>query len=92
MLFCHKHYLFLLQLEIKKSKNEAECEGLRAQIRELWDRLQIPEEEREPVAAIMTGSKAKVRNAVRKPMGAGKIVFSEHFWVQSNVLPTVLGQ
>ena len=67
--------LSLLQLEIKKSKNEAECEGLRAQIRELWDRLQIPEEEREPVAAIMTGSKAKVRNAVRKPMGAGKIVF-----------------
>lgn len=90
MLFCHKHYLFLLQLEIKKSKNEAECEGLRAQIRELWDRLQIPEEEREPVAAIMTGSKAKVRNAVRKPMGVGKMVFSEHFWVQSNVLPTVL--
>ncbi|XP_050009912.1 protein regulator of cytokinesis 1 isoform X2 [Alexandromys fortis] len=55
----------LQQLEIKKSKNEAECEGLRAQIRELWDRLQIPEEEREPVAAIMTGSKAKVRNALQ---------------------------
>ncbi|KAM7330603.1 hypothetical protein ACRRTK_009792 [Alexandromys fortis] len=53
------------KLEIKKSKNEAECEGLRAQIRELWDRLQIPEEEREPVAAIMTGSKAKVRNALQ---------------------------
>ncbi|XP_075808369.1 protein regulator of cytokinesis 1 isoform X2 [Microtus pennsylvanicus] len=55
----------LQQLEIKKSKNEAECEGLRAQIRELWDRLQIPDEEREPVAAIMTGSKAKVRNALQ---------------------------
>ncbi|XP_041510131.1 protein regulator of cytokinesis 1 isoform X2 [Microtus oregoni] len=55
----------LQQLEIKKSKNEAECEGLRAQIRELWDRLQIPEEEREPVASIMTGSKAKVRNALQ---------------------------
>ncbi|XP_059128382.1 protein regulator of cytokinesis 1 isoform X1 [Peromyscus eremicus] len=55
----------LQQLEVKKSKNEAECEGLRAQIRELWDRLQIPEEEKEPVAAIMTGSKAKVRNALQ---------------------------
>ncbi|KAL1774692.1 regulator of cytokinesis 1 isoform X1 [Sigmodon hispidus] len=55
----------LQQLEVKKSKNEAECEGLRTQIQELWDRLQIPEEEREPVAAIMTGSKAKVRNALQ---------------------------
>ncbi|XP_031242984.1 protein regulator of cytokinesis 1 isoform X3 [Mastomys coucha] len=55
----------LKQLEMKKSQNEAECEGLRAQIRELWDRLQIPEEEREPVAAIMTGSKNKIRNALK---------------------------
>nr|XP_038968944.1 protein regulator of cytokinesis 1 isoform X6 [Rattus norvegicus] len=55
----------LKQLEVKKSQNEAECEGLRAQIRELWDRLQIPEEEREPVAAIMTGSKTKIRNALK---------------------------
>ncbi|XP_051004744.1 protein regulator of cytokinesis 1 isoform X2 [Acomys russatus] len=53
----------LQQLETRKSQNEAECEALRAQIRELWDRLQVPEEEREPVAA-MTGSKAKIRNAL----------------------------
>uniref|UniRef100_A0A8C2LBX1 Protein regulator of cytokinesis 1 n=1 Tax=Cricetulus griseus TaxID=10029 RepID=A0A8C2LBX1_CRIGR len=53
------------QLEIKKSENEAEGERLHAQIGELWDRLQIPEEEREPVAAIMAGSKAKVRNALQ---------------------------
>lgn len=56
---------------MRKSQNEAVCEGLRAQIRELWDRLQIPEEEREAVATIMSGSKAKVRKAVRNPMGTG---------------------
>jgi protein regulator of cytokinesis 1 len=51
--------------EKKKSQNEAECEGLHTQIRELWDRLQIPEEEKEPVEAIMTGSKTKIRNALK---------------------------
>ncbi|XP_077656004.1 protein regulator of cytokinesis 1 isoform X4 [Urocitellus parryii] len=55
----------LRQLEMQKSQNEAVCEGLRAQIRELWDRLQIPEEEREAVAMVMTGSKAKVRKALQ---------------------------
>ncbi|XP_012588179.1 PREDICTED: protein regulator of cytokinesis 1 isoform X2 [Condylura cristata] len=55
----------LRQLEMRKSQNEAICEGLRAQIRELWDRLQIPMEEREAVANIMAGSKAKVREALR---------------------------
>ncbi|XP_016072619.1 PREDICTED: protein regulator of cytokinesis 1 [Miniopterus natalensis] len=55
----------LQQLEMRKSQNEAVCEGLRAQIRELWDRLQIPEEEREAVAMVMTGSKAKVKKALQ---------------------------
>ncbi|XP_057350849.1 protein regulator of cytokinesis 1 isoform X3 [Manis pentadactyla] len=55
----------LRQLEMRKSQNEAVCEGLRAQIRELWDRLQVPEEEREAVATVMTGSKAKVRKALQ---------------------------
>ncbi|XP_023364577.1 protein regulator of cytokinesis 1 [Otolemur garnettii] len=55
----------LRQLETQKSQNEAMCEGLRAKIRELWDRLQIPEEEREAVAMVMTGSKAKVRKALQ---------------------------
>nr|XP_012319246.1 protein regulator of cytokinesis 1 isoform X2 [Aotus nancymaae] len=55
----------LQQLEMQKSQNEAVCEGLRSQIRELWDRLQIPEEEREAVATIMSGSKAKVRKALQ---------------------------
>lgn len=55
----------LWQLEMRKSQNEAVCEGLRAQIRELWDRLEIPAEEREAVATVMTGSKAKVRKALQ---------------------------
>ncbi|KFO30799.1 Protein regulator of cytokinesis 1 [Fukomys damarensis] len=50
---------------MRKSKNEAVCEGLCAQIQELWDRLQIPEEEREAVAMSMTGSNAKVRKALQ---------------------------
>ncbi|XP_017372433.1 protein regulator of cytokinesis 1-like [Cebus imitator] len=55
----------LRQLEMQKLQNEAVCEALRTQIRELWDRLQIPEEEREAVATIMSGSKAKVRKALQ---------------------------
>lgn len=55
----------LLQLEMRKSQNEAVCEGLRAQIQELWDRLQIPAEEREAVAMVMTGSKVKVKKALQ---------------------------
>ncbi|KAK1329561.1 hypothetical protein QTO34_011766 [Cnephaeus nilssonii] len=50
----------------RQSQNEAVCEGLRAQIREPWDRLQIPQEEREAVVAVvMTGSKAKVQKALQ---------------------------
>nr|KAF6411402.1 protein regulator of cytokinesis 1 [Rousettus aegyptiacus] len=55
----------LRQLEMQKSQNEAVCEGLRAHIRELWDRLQIPAEERQAVALVATGSKAKVRKALQ---------------------------
>lgn len=59
---------------MQKSQNEAVCEGLRAQIQELWDRLQIPAEEREPLAMVMSGSKAKVKKAVGNPKGAGSAV------------------
>ncbi|XP_066211446.1 protein regulator of cytokinesis 1 isoform X1 [Saccopteryx leptura] len=55
----------LQQLQIRISQDEAVCEGLRAQIRELWDRLQTPAEEREAVAMVMTGSKAKVKKALQ---------------------------
>ncbi|XP_027708015.1 protein regulator of cytokinesis 1 isoform X2 [Vombatus ursinus] len=55
----------LRQLEMRKAQNEAVCEGLRSRIRELWDRLQIPPEEREALATFMTGSKAKIRKALQ---------------------------
>ncbi|XP_074151278.1 protein regulator of cytokinesis 1 isoform X1 [Sminthopsis crassicaudata] len=55
----------LRQLEVRKAQNEAVCEGLRSRIRELWDRLQIPLEEREALAMFMTGSKAKIRKALQ---------------------------
>ncbi|KAM9067650.1 protein regulator of cytokinesis 1 isoform X4 [Sarcophilus harrisii] len=55
----------LRQLELQKAQNEAVCEGLRSRIRELWDRLQIPLEEREALAMYMTGSKAKIRKALQ---------------------------
>ncbi|XP_042526349.1 protein regulator of cytokinesis 1 isoform X2 [Dipodomys spectabilis] len=55
----------LQQLEMRKSQNEALCEGLRVQIQELWARLQIPEEERKAMNTFMTGSKANIRKALR---------------------------
>ncbi|XP_068954742.1 protein regulator of cytokinesis 1 isoform X2 [Petaurus breviceps papuanus] len=55
----------LRQLEMQKAQNEALCDGLRSRIRELWDRLQIPPEEREALAMFMTGSKTKIRKALQ---------------------------
>ncbi|XP_036590881.1 protein regulator of cytokinesis 1 isoform X2 [Trichosurus vulpecula] len=55
----------LRQLEMEKTQNEVMCDGLRSRIRELWERLQIPPEEREALAMFMTGSKAKIRNALQ---------------------------
>ncbi|OXB77589.1 UNVERIFIED_CONTAM: hypothetical protein H355_002898, partial [Colinus virginianus] len=55
----------LQQLEARRALNEAMCAELRSRITELWERLQVPEEERESFAEHMTGSKAKTRAAVR---------------------------
>lgn len=49
----------LFQLEEQIIQNKSLCEELRAKIVELWDRLQVPEEEREAFAVHMTGSKGK---------------------------------
>lgn len=54
-----------LQLEARRSLNEAMCVELRSRITALWDRLQVPAEERESFAVHMTGSRAKTRKAVR---------------------------
>ncbi|XP_054626888.1 protein regulator of cytokinesis 1b [Dunckerocampus dactyliophorus] len=38
--------LLLCQLEQRKAENEAACEAHREKIQQLWDRLQVPQEER----------------------------------------------
>ncbi|KFW92410.1 Protein regulator of cytokinesis 1, partial [Phalacrocorax carbo] len=55
----------LQQLEAQQSVNEAVCTELRSRILALWERLQVPLEERESSAVHMTGSRAKTRKAVR---------------------------
>lgn len=54
-----------LQLEGRRALNEAVCEELRARIFALWERLQIPQEERESSAVHLAGSTVKTRRAVR---------------------------
>ncbi|XP_038623263.1 protein regulator of cytokinesis 1 isoform X1 [Tachyglossus aculeatus] len=55
----------LQKLRVQKAQNEAVCEGLRARILELWDRLQVPDEERAAMASYMTGSKPQVKAALQ---------------------------
>ncbi|KAJ3612601.1 hypothetical protein NHX12_020869 [Muraenolepis orangiensis] len=49
--------LLLAQLEDCKVENERRCSGYRAKIQELWERLQIPQEEREAMSKHMVHSK-----------------------------------
>ncbi|XP_035168085.1 protein regulator of cytokinesis 1 isoform X2 [Oxyura jamaicensis] len=55
----------LQQLEARRSLNEAVCVELRSRIAALWERLQVPVEERESFAVHMTGSRAKTRKALQ---------------------------
>ncbi|KFO96649.1 Protein regulator of cytokinesis 1, partial [Calypte anna] len=55
----------LQQLEARRSLNEAVCTELRARILALWERLQVPEEERVTSAVHMAGSRAKTRKALQ---------------------------
>ncbi|KYO38537.1 protein regulator of cytokinesis 1 isoform A [Alligator mississippiensis] len=54
-----------LQLEARQALNEAVCAELRSRILELWDRLQVPAEERDAVAPHMTGSRARTRRELQ---------------------------
>ncbi|CAL8242232.1 unnamed protein product [Merluccius merluccius] len=49
--------LLLTQLEDLKVANERQCSAYRSKIQELWERLQIPQEERETLAEHMVRSK-----------------------------------
>uniref|UniRef100_A0A8C0EFE0 Protein regulator of cytokinesis 1 n=1 Tax=Bubo bubo TaxID=30461 RepID=A0A8C0EFE0_BUBBB len=55
----------LQQLEAQRSLNEAVCAELRSRIVALWERLQVPVEEREASAVHMAGSRAKTRKALQ---------------------------
>uniref|UniRef100_A0A6Q2XH82 Protein regulator of cytokinesis 1b n=1 Tax=Esox lucius TaxID=8010 RepID=A0A6Q2XH82_ESOLU len=56
--------LLLAQLEGRKAENEAVCEAHREQIQELWDRLQVPLEERELLSEHMVASKKQNLDAL----------------------------
>ncbi|XP_050165326.1 protein regulator of cytokinesis 1 isoform X2 [Myiozetetes cayanensis] len=55
----------LQQLEARRALNEAVCAELRSRIVALWERLQIPQEERETSAVHVDGSRAKTRRALQ---------------------------
>ncbi|KAG9489194.1 hypothetical protein GDO78_005278 [Eleutherodactylus coqui] len=55
----------LFQLEEQIRQNKSLCEELRTKIVELWERLQVPAEEREAFAVNMTGSKGKTIKALQ---------------------------
>lgn len=56
--------LLILQLEARKTENEALCESHREKIQQLWDRLQVAQEEREAFNEHMVSSKKSNLEAV----------------------------
>uniref|UniRef100_A0AAX7UNR6 Protein regulator of cytokinesis 1b n=1 Tax=Astatotilapia calliptera TaxID=8154 RepID=A0AAX7UNR6_ASTCA len=57
--------LLLCQLEEHKAENEAMCESHREKIQQLWDRLQVPQEEREAFSQHMVTSKKRNLDALQ---------------------------
>uniref|UniRef100_UPI0037E87970 protein regulator of cytokinesis 1-like n=1 Tax=Semicossyphus pulcher TaxID=241346 RepID=UPI0037E87970 len=51
--------LLLSQLQESKAENELRCSGFRTKIQQLWERLQIPQEEREGLSEHMVKSKKR---------------------------------
>ncbi|KAM3609377.1 uncharacterized protein V6R79_013647 [Siganus canaliculatus] len=51
--------LLLSQLQDRKAKNELHCSVLRTKIQGLWERLQIPQEERDTLSEHMVASKKR---------------------------------
>lgn len=56
------------QLQEHKAQNDLRCSALRTKIQELWERLQIPHEEREALSEHMVISKKRNIEAVRNFM------------------------
>ncbi|XP_067305869.1 protein regulator of cytokinesis 1b isoform X2 [Pseudorasbora parva] len=57
--------VLLHQLESRKAENECVCGSYREKIQELWERLQVPQEEREAVSEHMTRSKKRNMEALQ---------------------------
>ncbi|CAJ1049887.1 protein regulator of cytokinesis 1 isoform X2 [Xyrichtys novacula] len=57
--------LLLCQLEERKAENEARCESHREKIQQLWDRLQVPQEERAAFNEHMVTSRRRNLEALR---------------------------
>ncbi|XP_029000842.1 protein regulator of cytokinesis 1b isoform X2 [Betta splendens] len=57
--------LLLCQLEERKAENEATCESHREKIQQLWDRLQVPQEEREAFNEHMVTSRKRNLEALQ---------------------------
>uniref|UniRef100_UPI0037E892DF protein regulator of cytokinesis 1b isoform X1 n=1 Tax=Semicossyphus pulcher TaxID=241346 RepID=UPI0037E892DF len=57
--------LLLCQLEERKTENEAMCESHREKIQRLWDRLQVPQEEREAFNEHMVTSRKRNLEALQ---------------------------
>ncbi|XP_074522514.1 protein regulator of cytokinesis 1b isoform X2 [Halichoeres trimaculatus] len=57
--------LLLCQLEERKAENEAMCELQREKIQQLWDRLQVPQEERAAFNEHMVSSRKKNLEALQ---------------------------
>ncbi|XP_071345677.1 protein regulator of cytokinesis 1b isoform X2 [Trachinotus anak] len=57
--------LLVCQLEERKAENEAMCEAHREKIQQLWDRLQVPQEEREVFNEHMVASKKRNLEALK---------------------------
>ncbi|XP_030646555.1 protein regulator of cytokinesis 1a [Chanos chanos] len=57
--------VLLAQLESRKADTEALCQSLRGRIQELWERLQVPQEERDGMHEHMTSSRKKNVDALQ---------------------------
>ncbi|KAM9352344.1 protein regulator of cytokinesis 1-like [Symphorus nematophorus] len=57
--------LLLSQLQERKAENELRCAAFRTKIQELWERLQIPQEDREALSEHMVKSKKRNIEALR---------------------------
>ncbi|TRY65425.1 hypothetical protein DNTS_021895 [Danionella cerebrum] len=57
--------VLLEQLESRKAENKRVCDGYREKIQELWERLQIPLEERERISEHMAMSKRRNMEALQ---------------------------